>query len=63
MTINLAINIVVLKKNPISDCKSFIIYGKIVVTNATTMEFIHLNVHSWLVMNLYLTPSLISIHF
>jgi hypothetical protein len=27
------------------------------------MKFIHMNVHSWFVINLYLTPSLISIYF
>jgi hypothetical protein len=33
------------------------------VTNANTMEFIHMNVHLWLVINLYLIINLVSIHF
>jgi hypothetical protein len=33
------------------------------VTNANTIEFIHMNVHPWLVINLYLTPNLVLIHF
>jgi hypothetical protein len=32
------------------------------VTNANAIGFIHLNVHSWLIINLYLTLSLVSIH-
>jgi hypothetical protein len=32
------------------------------VTNANTMGFIHVNVHPLLVINLYLTLNLISIH-
>jgi hypothetical protein len=32
------------------------------VTNANTMKFIHVNVHPWFVMNLYLNFSLISVH-
>ncbi len=33
------------------------------VTDANTIEFIHMNVHPWLVINLYLTPNLVLIHF
>jgi hypothetical protein len=32
------------------------------VMDAKAMEFIHLNVHPWFVINLYLTFSLILIH-
>jgi hypothetical protein len=35
----------------------------IFVMNAKTMEFIYINVDSWLVINLYLIFNLISIHF
>jgi hypothetical protein len=33
------------------------------VIDANTMEFIHMHVHLWLVINLYIIPNLISIHF
>jgi len=33
------------------------------IMNASAMKFIHVNVHPWFVMNLYLILSLISIHF
>jgi hypothetical protein len=36
---------------------------KLIVTDANALEFIHLNVHPWLVVNLYLTHSLVLIHF
>jgi len=32
------------------------------VTNVNAMEFIHMNVHSWLVVDLYLIFNLVSIH-
>jgi len=32
------------------------------VMDANTMEFIHMNVHPWFIINLYLTFNLISIH-
>jgi hypothetical protein len=41
----MAINIVVLKKNPFNECKSILICSNIVVIDANAMEFIHLNVH------------------
>jgi len=37
--------------------------GGLGVTNANTMEFIHMNVHPWLLFNLYPTFSLIIIHY
>jgi hypothetical protein len=33
------------------------------VMDVNAMEFIHLNVHPWFVINLYLTFNLVSIHF
>jgi hypothetical protein len=32
------------------------------VTNLNTMEFVHMNVHPWFVINLYLIPILIWVH-
>ncbi len=40
---------------------SLVSIEEIIVTNANTMEFIHMNVHPCFVINLYLTPSLVSI--
>jgi hypothetical protein len=34
-----------------------------IVMDANTMEFIHMNDHPWFVINLYLVPTLVSIHF
>ncbi len=36
---------------------------KVSVTDANAMDFIHIIVHLGLVINLYLMPNLISIHF
>jgi hypothetical protein len=33
------------------------------VANANAMEFNHFNVHPWLLINLYVIFSLVSIHF
>jgi hypothetical protein len=30
--------------------------------DANAMEFIHMNVDSWLIMNLYLIPNLVLVH-
>jgi hypothetical protein len=36
---------------------------KVSVTDANAMEFIHMNVHPRLVINLYLMPNLVLVHF
>jgi hypothetical protein len=36
--------------------------GTLIITYANTMEFIHMNVHIWLVINLYIIISLILVH-
>jgi hypothetical protein len=37
-------------------------FNPLIVTNGNAMGFIDLNVHPLLIMNLYLTPNLMSIH-
>ncbi len=32
------------------------------IIDTNTMEFIHMNVHPWFVMNLYVNPSLVLVH-
>jgi hypothetical protein len=34
-----------------------------IVMDANAMEFIHMNVHLWLIVNLYLTLNLVLVHF
>ncbi len=33
------------------------------IMDVNAMEFIHMNVHLWLIMSLYLTYSLVLVHF
>jgi hypothetical protein len=40
----------------------FITLYYIIITNVNIMEFIHMNVHPWFVMNLYVTINLVSVH-
>jgi hypothetical protein len=40
----------------------FITLDYITIMDANVMEFIYMNVHPWLVMNLYLTINLVLVH-
>jgi len=48
---------------PFVKAKEQRIKKKVIITNANAMGFIHLNAHPGLVMNLYITFNLVSIHF
>jgi hypothetical protein len=40
----------------------FITLYYIIIMDANAIEFIHMNVHLWLVISLYLTINLVSVH-